>query len=239
MNAPSLAARIRGDIERQIVSGAWPPGHRIPFEQDLATQYGCSRMTVNKVLSALTTAGLIIRRRKAGSFVSVPRGEHALMQIEDFTQQAARQNLPYRHEILARAVVGTELRIDCRHRIGAAIVAWERRRISLTAVPEAAAVDFARIPPGTWLLHSVPWSEAEHVIGARNADAMLAAALDIPQGTACLVMERRTWHLGAWVTQVDIAYPGERHRFVGRFSPTGDVVQASRHRPEPNGVTSS
>ncbi|MBW8787882.1 MAG: GntR family transcriptional regulator, partial [Rhizobium leguminosarum] len=43
---PTLHQRILSDIEGRIVSGDWPPGHRIPFEVDLATQYDCSRMTV-------------------------------------------------------------------------------------------------------------------------------------------------------------------------------------------------
>ena len=51
------------------MSGEWAPGHRIPFEHELATEYGCSRMTVNKALSQLARAGLIERRRRSGSFV--------------------------------------------------------------------------------------------------------------------------------------------------------------------------
>jgi hypothetical protein len=33
------------------------------------------------------------------------------------------------------------------------------------------------------------------------------------------VLHRRTWHLGAPVTIVDITYAGERQHLVGRFSP--------------------
>ncbi|WP_411196868.1 GntR family transcriptional regulator, partial [Rhizobium sp.] len=54
---PTLHQRILSEIEGRIVSGEWPPGHRIPFEVDLATQYDCSRMTVNKVLTQLAKAG--------------------------------------------------------------------------------------------------------------------------------------------------------------------------------------
>ena len=48
---PSLYQRILGDIRGRILSGEWPPGHRIPFEHELTEEYGCSRMTVNKALS--------------------------------------------------------------------------------------------------------------------------------------------------------------------------------------------
>jgi GntR family histidine utilization transcriptional repressor len=234
--AVTIAARIRADIERHILSGDWKPGQRIPFENDLAAQYGCSRMTVNKVLSALAAAGLITRRRRAGSFVAVPRVERALMAIGDFAEEARRLGVPYRHEILhrrtaklgarqakeARLEAGSEvLRISCRHHLGDVVVACEERVISLGAVPQARAETFESVPPGTWLLQSVPWTQAEHIIRARNADAELVRLLGIEAGAACLVMDRRTWHQGAVVTDVRITYPGDRHRFVGRFSPTG------------------
>ncbi|MFY8153816.1 MAG: GntR family transcriptional regulator, partial [Hyphomicrobiales bacterium] len=57
----TLHQRIRGDIEGRIMSGDLKPGDRIPFEHELSAHYGCSRMTVNKVLSALVDAGLIER----------------------------------------------------------------------------------------------------------------------------------------------------------------------------------
>ena len=49
----SLHQRILADISERILSGDWPPGHRIPFEHELSAEYGCSRMTVNKALSQL------------------------------------------------------------------------------------------------------------------------------------------------------------------------------------------
>ena len=55
----TLHSRILGDLEGKILSGAWAPGHRLPFEVDLAAQYGCSRMTVNKVM------GQLVRRLQA------------------------------------------------------------------------------------------------------------------------------------------------------------------------------
>jgi GntR family histidine utilization transcriptional repressor len=36
---PTLYKQIRLDIERRILTGEWPPGHRIPFEHQLMTRY--------------------------------------------------------------------------------------------------------------------------------------------------------------------------------------------------------
>jgi GntR family histidine utilization transcriptional repressor len=242
MNAPlerpaaplSLTGRIHRDIQQHIVSGEWPAGTRIPFETALAAQYGCSRMTVNKALSALAQEGLIIRRRKAGSFVAEPRVEQAVMEIQDFAMEAARLGLPYRHEITGRSIERLDatagraaglprgarvLHVLCRHSIGGRPVAFEDRLIALAAVPGVADERFDTVPPGTWLLRRVPWTQAEHTIRARCADAALAGLLDVAPGEACLVLQRRTWHLGTPVTIVDITYAGERQHLVGRFSP--------------------
>ena len=64
---PSFRRRILEDVEGKILSGEWPPGHRIPFEHELTEQYRCSRMTVNKAITELVKRGLIERRRKSGS----------------------------------------------------------------------------------------------------------------------------------------------------------------------------
>lgn len=230
----SLTARIHRDIEQRIVSGDWTPGTRIPFEHELADQYRCSRMTVNKALSALVHEGLIVRRRKAGSFVAAPKVEQAVMAIQDFAVEAARLGLPYTHDITGRTLKRLDaatarasglprgskvLNVLCRHSIDARPVAFEDRIISLAAVPGAATETFDTVPPGTWLLDRVPWSHAEHTVRARRADAMLAGLLDVKPGEACLVLQRRTWHLDAPVTIVDITYAGERQYLVGRFSP--------------------
>lgn len=226
--------RIRADIEGAILSGAWPPGHRIAAEHALMEQYGCSRMTVNKVLTALARAGLISRRRRSGSFVAVPGQERAMMEIQNLAEQARRLGQSYRHEILGRKIgkasreqteslglrAGTALvHVICRHWIDERPYALEDRIISLSAVPGARAERFAAIPPGTWLIEAVPWSAAEHVIRARGAEAEVARLLAVKRGMACLELRRRTWHLERLVTEVTLTYPGDRHSFAGRFSP--------------------
>lgn len=225
--APALSARIRAEVLAPILSGEWPPGHRIPFEHELAARYGCSRMTVNKALSSLAEAGLIERRRRAGSFVAPPRGERAMLAVDDLAAEAARRGERYGHELLfrgrepARAETGAALRLRCLHRIGGAPVAHEDRLIMLDAAPGAATADFGAVPPGTWLLRGVPWTEAEHALSAHPAGAAMARLLQVPAGTACLVLERRTWNGEAAVTEARITHAGGRYRFVGRFRRNG------------------
>src|SRR5579859_5773197 len=98
----SLHQRILSEIESRILSSEWPPGYKIPFEHELTAYYGCSRMTVNKVLTQLVNAGLIERRRRAGSFVTKPLSQSAVLTIQDIQAEVLAQGLPYRFEIVSR-----------------------------------------------------------------------------------------------------------------------------------------
>ena len=87
MRPAALHDRIRQDIEARIMSGAWGVGHRLPVEHALMADYGCSRMTVNKALSALVEQGLLTRTKKAGTFVAAPRRHRAALEIPDIAAE--------------------------------------------------------------------------------------------------------------------------------------------------------
>jgi GntR family transcriptional regulator, histidine utilization repressor len=229
---PTLYKQIRLDIERLILTGEWPPGHRIPFEHQLMARYGCSRMTVSKALSELAQGELIERRRRAGTFVRRPKFLSAVLQIADIRAEITALGRSYGYELIkcsrrvtnaddrARLRVrktGKVIAIACRHSADDVPFAIEDRLIDLDAVPEAAMADFATEPPGSWLLHHVPWTEAEHAISAIVADDQAAAALDIAIGAPCLVVERHTWRSARTLTAVRLIYPGESHKLIARF----------------------
>ena len=231
----TLHHRIRADIEGRILSGEWPPGHRVPFEHELMVGYDCSRMTVNKVLSGLAADGLIERRRRAGSFVRRPQVQSAVLQIHDITAEISGRGQRYDYELLsqrrrkasrtdrAELAVGADtevLSLRCRHLADGAPFALEERLINLTAIPAGETIDFAAEPPGTWLLGHVPWTEAEHHIQATEADAEAARQLAVKEGSACLVMRRRTWRSGETVTLVRLTFPGASYHLVARFTPS-------------------
>ncbi|ASY67019.1 Histidine utilization repressor (plasmid) [Sinorhizobium sojae CCBAU 05684] len=231
----SLHQKILSEVEGHILSGDWPPGHRIPFEHELTEQYGCSRMTVNKALSELVKRGLIERRRKSGSYVTFPQVQSAVMEIHDVKLEVESLGLDYAYRREGRAIRKTSaedreridlpassklLEITCRHFAGGRPFCLEQRLINLSAVPEAEAEPFDTVAPGSWLLGQVPWSTAEHRIRAVAASRLAAQALDVAVGSPCLVIERRTWSGGAPVTSVRLTYPGDRHELVAEFQPS-------------------
>ena len=233
-NGGSLHRRIIAEIEGRILSGDWPPGWRIPFEHELTAQYGCSRMTVSKALTQLASAGLIERRRKAGSFVTRPHSQSAVLEIPDVKAEVAALGLPYRFAIVARSkrratradrarfavdANAWVLAMICRHDAAQRPFCLEDRLINLSAARDAADEPFIALSPGAWLVRRVPWTRAEHRISAAAARDEVAGALNVAEGTPCLVVERRTWSGEAPVTQVRMTYPGEAHELVARFTP--------------------
>lgn len=231
----SIHRRIFEDLEAMIVSGVWPPGYRIPFEHELVQEYQCSRMTVNKALSALAGRGMIIRRRKVGSFVASPQISRTVMDIQDISTEAELAGHDHSYRILMRNIetldsataaqlgepIGAQiLRLHCLHSVDGKPNALERRIIMLAMVPSARTENFSSVPPGKWLLDMVPWSKARHVIRAVSADAATARLLETERGEACLTLIRQTWQGSRTVTYVEIIHPGDRFQFAGDFHPS-------------------
>jgi GntR family histidine utilization transcriptional repressor len=232
LNGGTLYQRIRSQIEDLIRSGAWAPGRKVPSEAELMAQFDCSRMTVNKAMSALAEEGLIVRRRRAGSFVARPRVHSTVLDIPDIQAEIVTRGETYRFDLLelkrrkakagdadevALAAGGELLVLRGLHVAGDRPFALEDRLISLAAVPQAADLDFAEESPGAWLLHHVPWTEAENRISAVGADAATAGLMALDVGTALLAVERRTWRAGEPVTWVRQLFPGEAYDLVARF----------------------
>lgn len=224
---------ILQEIEARILSGAWPPGHALPHEVDLAKSYGCSRMTASKALNHLARAGLIERRRRAGSRVAQPRAQSAVLAIPEIENEVRSMGMVYGYILLNRLRRKTRksdapgfvlsspvLELACLHLAGGRPFCLENRLISLDEAPEAATEDFNSVAPGPWLLQQVPWSNARHRIRAVAADAHTASLLRLAEGAPCLVVERETSLGGRGVTSVQLTYPGESHELTGSFTPT-------------------
>ena len=106
-------------IKVGIVSGAFPPGERLPSVRDLAVEAGVNPNTMQRALTELERDGLVYSQRTAGRFVTEDRGmietaklSLAEYQIQNFLTAMAR--LGYEKEEIMTLVrqgnVGEELR---------------------------------------------------------------------------------------------------------------------------------
>jgi GntR family transcriptional regulator of arabinose operon len=72
--------QVFNNLRRDIVSGRYGPGDRLPSEVELVKRFGSSRITVGRAVRDLREEGLVERRAGSGTFVrKLPFGrEHGL-----------------------------------------------------------------------------------------------------------------------------------------------------------------
>jgi GntR family histidine utilization transcriptional repressor len=223
---------IHDALREKIVTGAWPPGFKLPPEPELARSFDCARMTLGKALGALAERGFITRRRRAGTIVNAPRPQESVLAIHDIEAEIRAAGHEYQYLCLDRearpataddaAVLNVPVRtpvlvLNGIHRADNRPHALEERVINLVAVPDARRERFTKSSPGRWLLTRIPWTEAEHQISALNASATIAECLQIARNKACLCIERRTWLKDRSITYVRLVYPCDQHRLTARF----------------------
>ena len=229
--------QIKRAVTRLIRSGTWKPGDRLPSEAELSAGLSTARMTVNRALRELTEDGLLVRRRRAGTFVAQPDLPSAILKIVDMASAIPARGETYGYmcetdttvpvpDAVARHMrlpFGARVQhVECIHTADGEIVELEERWINLALLPEAAHAGFCEQGPGGWLLRAAPWTEAEHTVSAINADDRLARRLGVVRGAACLVLERRTFQDEDVVTYARLTHPGNRHSMTERFSPDRD-----------------
>ena len=94
-----LQALLRQAINDQIVGA----GAAIPTERDLAHAFQVSRITVRKAIDDLTSEGLLVRRRGAGTFVVAPRVEKSFSKLSSFSEDMISRGRVPRSEWIGRS----------------------------------------------------------------------------------------------------------------------------------------
>lgn len=69
-NDAPIYSQLIDQIQVGIVSGAFPPGERLPSVRDLATEAGVNPTTMQRALAELERDGLVYSQRTAGRFVT-------------------------------------------------------------------------------------------------------------------------------------------------------------------------
>ncbi|MBU6297342.1 MAG: UTRA domain-containing protein [Alphaproteobacteria bacterium] len=226
--------QIRRALTSPIMSGAWPPGTRLPGELELTARFGTSRMTVNKAIQSLAGDGLVRRRPKLGTVVAERAQERPVFEIWQIADLIERQGGAYAYQLIECRKLkddpekslllgvgpGTPMFwIRCLHLSDGKPFQLEERLINVEAAPQIAGRAFHRVGPGLWLLAHVPWTDAEHKISAREATEEIADALKVRISAACLVVDRRTWNKGTPVTYARLWHSGAQHSLSGHFQP--------------------
>ncbi|MGN6125189.1 MAG: GntR family transcriptional regulator [Humibacter sp.] len=118
------------DLEQQILHGRFPPGSRLPSEEELAQEYGTTRSRIRRVLAGLARKGLVVSHAGVGWFVQTDRQAWALGSMRTFSEWCAgrgRQfggHIVHRERVRASASEATLFGID----VGDEVVRYTRVR---------------------------------------------------------------------------------------------------------------
>ncbi len=228
--------QIRRVLAAPILDGSWPPGTRVPAEVDLQHHFQTSRMTVNKAIQNLAFEGLVQRRRGFGTIVAKRAQERPVFEMWNTANVVQLSGAVYGYRLLEQQLVNEDpikrallnvsrktrvLWMRCVHLSDGRPFQLEERLINVDAAPGVLSHPLADESAGPWLIANVPWTEAEHTVSAQSAGPAESDALDVPIGSPCLVVERRTWNEDKPVSLARLWHPGSQHLLVGRFLPTG------------------
>lgn len=216
---------IRGDLRARIAARDWPPGTVLPTEAALAAEYGVARGTVARALADLAAAGLVERRRRAGTRVAPVPVRRAVLAIPVIRREVEARGQVHAHRLLSReeapppvsvaAAMGLPgdrvlLHLETLHLADGRPFALEDRWLNPAALP-ADPPDFAAVTANEWLVATIPHATGEIAFSAAPAAPREAEVLGVAPGAALFITERVTRTEAQPVTSVRLAHaPGYR-----------------------------
>lgn len=219
---------VQQEALRRIQTRIWKPGELIPNEVDLATEFGCARATVNRALRELAGAGILDRRRKAGTRVALHPVRKATFDIPVLQHEVEARGQTHGYALVGAVTARAPLHLRSRmnlpddapllhvralHLADGNPYAYEDRWINTDAVPDILSVDLARISANEWLVQNAPYTGGEMALSAIPADEEAAAILRSAPAAPLFLVERTTWNDMVPITTVRLLYPpGHRLR---------------------------
>jgi GntR family transcriptional regulator, histidine utilization repressor len=220
---------VRAEVLRRIRARDWPPGGLIPGEEALAEEFGVARATVNRALTALAEAGVIKRKKRAGTRVAELPVRRARLEIPVIRLDVLGRGLAYGFELLVDRLAPGPAAVTARlglpeahpmryletlHCAGGRPFVFETRWLNPAVLP-VPPPDFAVTSANEWLVTHVSLVSGDIAFTADPATAHEADVLGVAPGTALLVAERTTEGTAGPVTLVRLAHaPGHRVEMV-------------------------
>ena len=235
-NAAALApyGRVKQYLLDALARGRWAPGELMPSEADLVSQFGVSRMTVNRALRELQSEGLVDRVQGVGTFAAPLHRVSSTLTIRDLHAEIVERGHRHHAEVhLARSEPAPSA---LAHQLGLAtgapvyhslIVHFEEgvplqcedRYVNPACAPGYLGVDFTQTTPTHYLFEVTALWRAQYSIEAALPTAQEAALLRVAQSDPCLVVVRRTFTTDAAITIARLVHPGARYALHGEFAP--------------------
>lgn len=237
MNQPTLQyQRIKTFIVDGIDDGQWKVGARLPSENELASEFSLSRMTVNRALKELEADGVVERVQGKGTFVAPPRPLRSVLKIQGIDDEIRARGNEYRCRVLhlKSVAIGKHPRGATRHlvealgiRPGASLftstvlhleneqpIQLEQRWVKPAIWPDYLEQDFTLATPHQYLMAKSPFSRGQHTIEACLPTVKVRNWLQMSESEACLLIHRQTWVGSEPASYVKLYHPGSRFQLT-------------------------
>lgn len=222
-----LYEQIKSTIDRRIETEEWPANFQVPSEEDLADEFGTSRLTVRRALRELQTDGVLLRVQGRGTFVIGPRMQCAVFSLPDIAEEVASTGGAHSCQLLQHSVLGRDspgrnmLQLPADgvvfhsrllHLEDGTPIQLEDRYVNAAEAPDYLEQDFRHVTPHNWLLRETTVTTVDNSIRAIRADEEVRKYLHIDENQPCLLLDRLTWRDEVPVTRSRFIYPGDRYR---------------------------
>lgn len=106
-----LYVQIREFIRKEIQEGTLSFGQKLPPEEEMAQQFGVSRMTMRRALNDLVEEGLLYRKQGLGTFVSRPQIDRDHTRLTNFFESAKEKGIDAEIRVLIADIVPSTLKV--------------------------------------------------------------------------------------------------------------------------------
>jgi GntR family transcriptional regulator len=236
MSPVHLYENVESTLAAGIADGSLPPETQLPPEESLIDRFKVSRTTVRKAIQNLIERGLVEIRRGKGTFVTRPKITQELTELTGFVEDMEALGRRPSARLLDKRVVAADETVARHLALPRGTLVFRLQRVRLaddipmsfdeTYLPrdlgEKVAGNDLEAEPVFALLeekYATPLTEAEYRLEAAAADPVVAAALQVPNGSPIFLIERTSYTSGGRPVNYErLHYRGDLIRFVTRLA---------------------
>lgn len=231
-----LYSRVETILADEIADGTLKVGDQLPTEDSLLVRFEVSRITVRRAIQNLVRRGLVEIRRGKGTFVATPKITQELTELSGFVEDMRAVGRKPTARVIGKEIVVADTTVAGQLALtkGQRVVRIHRVRLAdgvpisfdETYLPleigKKIITNNLKVEPIFTLLerkYDIPLIEAEYKLEAVAAEAEVATALRVKQGSPIFRIERTSYSTGNLPVDYErLYYRGDLVRFVTRLA---------------------
>lgn len=204
-----LYSQLKEVLRTRILDGTYPPLSRMPSEAELGKAFEVSRITVRQALGDLQKEGLIFKIHGKGTFVAKPKAFQNVSTLQGLGESMTQRGYEVINRLRSFKTVPANAQVAARLQVaeGENVVQIKRARLvnrelvslEITWLPEHVGRRLEKadlVSRDIFLILendcALPLGHADLAIDAILADAELARALEVQEGSPVMRIERLT-----------------------------------------------